>query len=92
MSKIQKKITDVFTNLLRGRHDGDEEEHEALLQSQQEQQQLEEAARATFRGLKWTRVISMQDFASTTITAWDLSADVVEELQHMAEIEAEELP
>ena len=44
-AKIQKKITDVFNNFLRGRRDGDDEEHEALLQSQQEQQQLEEAIR-----------------------------------------------
>ena len=28
---MQKKITDVFANLLRGRQEGDEEEHEAIL-------------------------------------------------------------
>ena len=42
--------------------------------------------------MKWTRVISMQEWYFTTVSAWDLGADIVEELQQMAEIDAAELP
>ena len=91
-AKIQKKITDVFANFLRGRREGDEEEHEALLQSQQEQQQREESIRAEFKGLQWTRVISMEGWATTSIRAWDLGADIIYELQQMTEINGDDLP
>ena len=89
---IQKKITDVFANFLRGRQEGDEEEHEALLKSQQEQQLGEEAIRTSFKSLKWTRVISMQEWETHSTRAYDLGADIIFELQQMAEINAEELP
>ena len=42
---MQKKITDVFANLLRGRREADDDEHAALLLSQAEQQRLEETIR-----------------------------------------------
>jgi len=42
--------------------------------------------------MKWTRVISMQEWHFTTVSAWDLGTDIVEELQQMAEIDTAELP
>ena len=56
---MQQKITNVFSNLLRQWTDDDEEERQALLQSQQEQAQLEDYIREQFKGLKWTRVVSI---------------------------------
>ena len=89
---IQRKITDVFANFLRGRQEGDEEEHEALLQSQQDQQLDEEGIRASFKGLKWPRVISLQEWETNSARTWDLGADIIFELQQMAEINGAELP
>ena len=88
---IQKKITDVFANFMRGRQEGDEEEHEALLKSQEEQQLEEEAIQTSFKGLKWTRVISLQEWETHSTQAWDIGADIILELRKMAEIDPEEL-
>ena len=76
---------------MRGRRDGDEEEHEALLQNQQEQQQIEDGLRTDFKGLKWTRVISMEGWETATIRAWDIGADIIFELLQMTEIDTDEL-
>ena len=41
--------------------DGEGEERRALLEVQQEQQLLEEKVKREFRGLNWTRIISLQE-------------------------------
>ncbi len=89
---MQKKITDVLANLLRPNRDEGDDEYKAVLQSQQELQRQEEHAREAYKRLNWTRVATMQDPDAKTSRIWDLAADVVEDLQHMAEIDPDELP
>ena len=88
---MQKKITDIFANLLRGRRDGDDDEHAALLLSQAEQQRLEETIRSAFKGLKWTRLVSLQKWEPMSCRAWDLGTDIIYELQQINEIDTGEL-
>ena len=88
---MQRKITDILANILRPRQPGDDEERHALLQSQREMQQLEESTIEAFKNLKWTRVISMQDWEPNSTRVWDLGPDIVAELQQMAEVAAEDL-
>ena len=56
---MQRRITDIFAELLRRGRGDDEEEQEGLVERQRERAHRQEQILMDFKNLKWTRVITM---------------------------------
>ena len=87
---MQRKITDVFSNLLRQWGEDDEEERQAVLQSQLEQVQQEEQVRQDYKNLKWSRIISVDEYESHSTMAYDMDADIIAALELIKDIDSKQ--
>ena len=87
-----QKITDLWPQLFGENKVEDTESDEEQEDAEQEQEDEDIPVEETYKNLKWSRVIALQDYDDNMLSSYNMKTDIMDALQQMKDIDVNSLP